>query len=162
MVDFQSHTLDNGLQVIAEVNPQAHSMAAGFFVQTGARDESDAEAGVSHFLEHMAFKGSATRTADDVNRALDAIGADHNAWTNEENTVFHAAVLPEFQTRTEAAVLRLLSEEYGADQVILKRTDFVGPRLSGSLARQSIWLIVVPSSPAGRGVTLAGRSVADR
>jgi preprotein translocase subunit SecF len=50
---------------------------------------------------------------------------------------------PEFQTRTETAVLKALSDAYGADQVILKRTDFVGPRLSGSLARQSIWLIVV-------------------
>jgi preprotein translocase subunit SecF len=50
---------------------------------------------------------------------------------------------PEFQTRTEAAVLKLLGDKYGADQVILKRTDFVGPRLSGSLARQSVWLILV-------------------
>jgi len=50
---------------------------------------------------------------------------------------------PEFQTRTEAAVLKFLGDKYGADQVILKRTDFVGPRLSGSLARQSIWLILV-------------------
>ncbi len=50
---------------------------------------------------------------------------------------------PEFQTRTEGAVLKLLGDKYGADQVILKRTDFVGPRLSGSLARQSVWLILV-------------------
>jgi preprotein translocase subunit SecF len=50
---------------------------------------------------------------------------------------------PGFQTRTETAVLKLLSDKYGADQVILKRTDFVGPRLSGSLARQSVWLILV-------------------
>ncbi|MCX7039386.1 MAG: protein translocase subunit SecF [Spirochaetes bacterium] len=50
---------------------------------------------------------------------------------------------PEFQNRTETAVLKLLGDKYGADQVILKRTDFVGPRLSGSLARQSVWLILV-------------------
>ncbi len=49
----------------------------------------------------------------------------------------------DFQTRTEASVMRLLADRYGADQVILKRTDFVGPRLAGLLGRQSIWLIVV-------------------
>ena len=52
--------------------------------------------GVTHFLEHMVFKGTERRTAFDVNRDFDRIGADYNAFTSEENTVFHAAVLPEY------------------------------------------------------------------
>ena len=58
MMNFQKTKLDNGLEIIAEINDQALSTAMGFFVRTGARDESDEIAGVSHFLEHMAFKGS--------------------------------------------------------------------------------------------------------
>src|SRR6202048_5242542 len=88
--------LDNGLQVIGETNPAARSVAIGFFVRTGARDETPEVSGVSHFLEHMMFKGTPRRTALDVNRDFDMIGANYNAFTSEENTVFHAAVLPEY------------------------------------------------------------------
>ena len=88
-------TLDNGLTVVAEVDGGAHSAACGFFVKTGARDEADEVMGVSHFLEHMMFKGTETRSADDINRAFDEIGARHNAYTTSEITVFHAQTLPE-------------------------------------------------------------------
>ena len=54
---FRSHTLDNGLEIVAECNDSSYSLGVGFFVRTGARDESDELAGVSHFLEHMVFKG---------------------------------------------------------------------------------------------------------
>jgi predicted Zn-dependent peptidase len=93
---FHSHTLPNGLQIIAETSPSARSVALGFFVRTGARDETPDISGVTHFLEHMVFKGTPRRTALDVNRDFDRIGADYNAFTSEENTVFHAAVLPEY------------------------------------------------------------------
>ncbi|QDS99384.1 M16 family metallopeptidase [Adhaeretor mobilis] len=97
---FQSHTLDNGLQIIAECNPAAHSLGMGFFVRTGSRDETDEVAGVSHFLEHMAFKGTPRRSADDVNREFDEIGAQNNAYTSEESTVYYASVLPEYQEQS--------------------------------------------------------------
>ena len=94
-MNFCNHTLKNGLHLVAECNDEAHSTALGFFVEAGARDETDAVAGVSHFLEHMAFKGTPTRSADDVNRRFDELGAHYNAGTSEENTVYYAAVLPE-------------------------------------------------------------------
>lgn len=94
---FRQHQLNNGLQIIAECNPAAYSTALGFFVETGSRDESDAVSGVSHFLEHMVFKGTPRRTAADVNRELDELGANSNAFTSEENTVYYASVLPEYQ-----------------------------------------------------------------
>jgi predicted Zn-dependent peptidase len=95
-VKFHEATLDNGLTVIAELNPSVHSVAAGFFVRTGARDESMDVNGVSHFLEHMAFKGNEKHSADDVNRIFDELGARYNASTSEEVTLFYAAVLPEY------------------------------------------------------------------
>ena len=93
--EFRQATLENGLTVIAETDPTAHTAAVGFFVKTGARDEPRELMGVSHFLEHMVFKGTERRTPDDVNRDFDRIGADHNAFTTGELTAFHAHVLPE-------------------------------------------------------------------
>lgn len=95
---FEKTTLANGLEIVAEIDHNAVSTAVGFFVQAGARDESAELAGVSHFLEHMAFKGTEERTADDINRLFDDIGAKYNAYTSEEQTVYHAAVLPEYLT----------------------------------------------------------------
>src|SRR5438477_7066761 len=93
---FHSQVLANGLQVIGETSPSARSVALGFFVRTGARDETPEVSGVSHFLEHMVFKGTPRRSALDVNRDFDRIGAHYNAFTSEENTVFYAAILPEY------------------------------------------------------------------
>ena len=93
--EVRTATLSNGLTILAEVDPAAHTAAAGFFVRTGARDEPSALMGVSHFLEHMMFKGSEKRGALQVNEDFDRIGASHNAFTSGEMTCFHAHVLPE-------------------------------------------------------------------
>jgi predicted Zn-dependent peptidase len=95
-VSFHHATLPNGLQVIAELDERTHSVAAGFFVKAGSRDEQNDVAGVSHFLEHMAFKGSERRDALAVNRDFDRLGVKHNAQTSEEDTVYHLACLPEY------------------------------------------------------------------
>jgi len=105
-MEFKTTTLSNGLTIIAEVNPSAKSMAAGFFAKTGSRDETDEISGVSHFLEHMMFKGTDRRSALEVNLEFDQLGASYNAFTSEENTVYYAGVLPEFQT----AMLDLLGD----------------------------------------------------
>ncbi|WP_152051688.1 M16 family metallopeptidase [Tautonia marina] len=93
---FYHETLPNGLQVILEQNERARSAAAGFFVRAGSRDETPELAGVSHFLEHMVFKGTARRDALAVNRDFDRIGARHNAQTSEEDTIYHVSCLPEY------------------------------------------------------------------
>ncbi len=98
-MQFRQHRLENGLEIIAECNPAVYSNAMAFFVNTGSRDESEELWGVSHFLEHMVFKGTPRRSAADVNRELDEIGSHSNAFTSEEQTVYYATVLPEFQAR---------------------------------------------------------------
>mgnify|MGYP000673696999 CR=1 FL=1 len=94
-VTFKQARLANGLTIIAEVDAAAHSAAIGYFVKTGARDEETPVMGVSHFLEHMMFKGTPTRTAEQINKDFDRIGARNNAYTSHEMTCFHATVLPE-------------------------------------------------------------------
>ena len=101
---FHYKQLPNGLDIVAEENPDSHSFAAGLFVKTGARDEDMPINGVSHFLEHMMFKGSQKYTWEDVNRIFDEIGARYNAFTSQEMTAYYANVLPEF---TEKAVEHL-------------------------------------------------------
>ncbi|MCS7194589.1 MAG: insulinase family protein [Meiothermus sp.] len=95
-LEFKEAVLPNGLTVIAEANPEARSVALGYFCKTGSRDEPPEMAGVSHFLEHMLFKGSERRGALEVNLEFDRMGAQYNAFTSEENTVYYGAVLPEF------------------------------------------------------------------
>jgi predicted Zn-dependent peptidase len=94
-VTFRHATLDNGLTILAETDDAAHTAAAGFFVKTGARDERTELMGVSHFLEHLMFKGSERRSAAQLNRDFDRLGARSNAYTSAELTCFHAGVLPE-------------------------------------------------------------------
>jgi predicted Zn-dependent peptidase len=102
----RSARLPNGLEIQAEIDATAHTSALGFFVKTGARDEPTELMGVSHFLEHMMFKGSDKRRAEDVNRDFDELGAAQNAFTTGELTAYHAHVLPE---RTHEA-LEILSD----------------------------------------------------
>lgn len=92
---FDNLKLANGLQVIGEYNPFVQSVAMGFFVNTGSRDEVAEISGVSHFLEHMMFKGTDSRSAEDINQDFDRIGALYNAYTNKEHTVYYGAVLKE-------------------------------------------------------------------
>jgi predicted Zn-dependent peptidase len=128
-VKFYETRLSNGLEIVAEHNPDAYAAAFGFFVKTGSRDESADVWGVSHFLEHMVFKGTATRSAADVNRELDAIGSKSNAYTSEEQTVYYAAVLPEYQQKVVELLCDMMRPALRQDdfdvekQVILKEIN---------------------------------------
>ena len=77
-MQFRHEQLPNGLDIVAEVSEAAHSASLGFFVKTGARDEHESISGVSHFLEHMVFKGTDTLSAEDINLRFDSMGASSN------------------------------------------------------------------------------------
>ncbi|HEY4264869.1 MAG TPA: pitrilysin family protein [Micropepsaceae bacterium] len=85
--------LPSGLIVATDPMPHLMSAALGVWVNCGARHETPAESGLSHMLEHMAFKGTATRTAKDIATEIEAVGGDINAYTSREQTAFHARVL---------------------------------------------------------------------
>jgi predicted Zn-dependent peptidase len=92
-VHYDLTTLPNGLRVITETMPSLRSVAMGCWVDTGTRDENGNEAGVSHFLEHLLFKGSETLSARQVSETFDAIGAESNAFTSKEATCYWARLL---------------------------------------------------------------------
>ena len=120
-MEFHSHRLENGLDIIAETNDDAHSMSVAFLVRTGSRDEADDVAGVSHFLEHMCFKGTPRRSADDVNREFDEIGAHYNAFTSEECTAYYASVLPEYQEASVDILADILRPSLRPDDFVMEK-----------------------------------------
>ncbi len=121
---FLHERLPNGLDVIAEVGDAAVSTSVGFFVATGSRDESDAVWGVSHFLEHMVFKGTPEIPGDEINRRFDAMGAGVNAFTSEEDTVYYASVLPERQGEAVDLLARMMrpalrTEDFDTEKLVI-------------------------------------------
>src|ERR671923_1728703 len=92
---IRRQVLPNGLTVITEEMQHIRSVAIGIWIKTGSRHE-DAEAnGISHFLEHMVFKGTTTRTAEDIARQVDSIGGNMDAFTAKECICFNIKVLDE-------------------------------------------------------------------
>jgi predicted Zn-dependent peptidase len=86
-------TLVNGVRLVSQTMPHTRSVSMGVWVNVGARDETDAENGLSHFIEHMIFKGTRQRSAFQIAKEFDAIGGHTNAFTSMEHTCYHAKVL---------------------------------------------------------------------
>ena len=93
LLTVETVSLDCGITVVAERMPEVRSVAVGFWVGTGSRDEDDAVAGASHFLEHLLFKGTDTRSARQIAEAVDEVGGDINAFTTKEYTAFYVRLL---------------------------------------------------------------------
>lgn len=97
---FYTHRLNNGLQIVGQPMPDFESVAVSYYVHTGSRDEKDPTiAGVSHFLEHMVFKGTKSLDWQEITLAFNKIGAELNAFTSHESTVYYARVLGEYLDR---------------------------------------------------------------
>jgi predicted Zn-dependent peptidase len=93
--DIERQTLPNGVRVITERMPQVRSVSVGVWVGTGSREEEAHEAGISHFVEHMVFKGTKRRSAEDIARAVDSIGGGLDAFTSKEVVSYNVKVLDE-------------------------------------------------------------------
>jgi predicted Zn-dependent peptidase len=87
--------LDNGLRLITETMPHVRSVTIGVWLMRGSRHESDDRGGIAHFVEHMLFKGTATRTAEDIAQAIDSIGGQLDAFTAKEYASYYIKVLDE-------------------------------------------------------------------
>jgi len=90
---YQKTVLRNGIRVVTEKIPFAHSVSTGIWVNIGSRDEGPVERGITHFIEHMLFKGTKRRSALDIAKEFDAVGGFANAFTSKEHVCFHAKVL---------------------------------------------------------------------
>jgi predicted Zn-dependent peptidase len=92
---IRTTTLDSGIRLVTEPMPDVASLSVGVWIGTGSRDETPEQAGVSHFLEHLLFKGTPSRTAREIAEEVDAVGGDMNAYTTKEYTTFYVRALAE-------------------------------------------------------------------
>ena len=159
-------TLPNGLSIVAELHPAMKSTAIGFYVRAGSRDESDALWGVSHFLEHMAFKGRGELDGDELNRRFDDIGAHYNASTSEEVTTYYAAVLPEYLPEAMKLLATLLRPDLRPDdfetekQVIIEEIGMYDDA-PGFLAYENLMATHFAAHPLGRSILGTPESIRD-
>ena len=122
---FYDHRLSNGLQIVGQPMPDFESAAVSFYVRTGSRDEPDLSiAGVSHFLEHMVFKGTKTLDWQEITLEFNKIGAEINAFTSHESTVYYARVLGEYLERavellSDMMYPRLVESDFETEKKLL-------------------------------------------
>lgn len=129
---YRKIVLDNGLRVVTERMPALKSVSVGVWVNVGSRDEEAGEEGFSHFIEHMVFKGTATRSAARISHEIDALGGEMNAFTTRETTTFYVKLLDE-QLKPGLALLadlfhnsRYPTKEMGKEkQVVLEEMRMV-------------------------------------
>lgn len=155
----QETTLANGLRVITAEMPHTRSATISLYVGAGSRYEPDEEAGLSHFLEHMLFKGASRRpTARDVSQAIESVGGAHNAATDRELTVYYARV-PHTAAAMTIDVLSDMVREPVMDPAELEKERYVileelagvedsPAELAGILVDETLW----PHQPLGRNV----------
>ncbi|WP_062105030.1 M16 family metallopeptidase [Bacillus niameyensis] len=105
---MKKYTCQNGVRVVLETIPTVRSVAIGIWVGVGSRDENEQNNGISHFLEHMFFKGTQSRSAKDIAEAFDSIGGQVNAFTSKEYTCYYAKVLDDHASHA----LEILSDMF--------------------------------------------------
>src|SRR5450755_631453 len=91
--DIETTKLPNGVRIITEVMPHVRSISVGIWIGTGSRRENSEQNGISHFIEHMLFKGTTSRSAEDIARSVDSIGGNLDAFTAKELVCFNTKVL---------------------------------------------------------------------
>ena len=116
------HTLSNGLRVVMEPIPFVRSVSFGLWVKTGSRDESKQNNGISHFLEHMMFKGTEKRTALDIADTMDAVGGQLNAFTSKEHTCYFTRTLDtHFDVAMDVIADMFFNSKYDQDEIDKER-----------------------------------------
>ena len=122
---FQKTTLSNGLRVITETIPSVRSISVGVWVFTGSRDESEELAGISHFIEHMVFKGTKKRRMHQIANRLESVGGYLNAFTSKEYTCYFARALDEHLERAIDVVCDLVLQPTIPEKELVREKDVV-------------------------------------
>src|SRR6266511_5729166 len=163
---YQRTVLPNGLRILTSSMPHTHSVSVSLYVGAGSRYERDAEAGVSHFVEHLLFKGTEKRpTAQEVAEAIDGVGGVLNGGTDREYTVYYIKVARPHMDLALDVLLELvrhpMMDPYEMEkerQVIMEELEMVAdspPQLVDLLLDSLMW----PDNPLGRDVAGTNESV---
>ena len=165
---YQKTTLDNGLRIITAAMPHTRSVCIGIFVGVGSRYESESQAGISHFIEHLCFRGTSKRaTAREISEAIEGVGGILNGGTDKELTVYWCKVAqPFFPLAVEVLADMLLHSKFDPQdiekecQVIIEEIHMSKdspPQQVDMLIDELLW----PEHPLGRDIAGSRESVAD-
>jgi predicted Zn-dependent peptidase len=152
------HVFENGLTLLVEPLAQVHSVAIGVFVRRGSRHEGDAERGLAHFIEHLVFKGTASRSAEQIAMDVDAMGGHMDAFTSKEYAAFHLRVLDTHVNKSAEILADILvhprfdkSDLAKEKTVILEEfamVDDTPDDILGEMFAEKLW----PDHPIGRPI----------
>ncbi len=156
MQNYLLTTLDGGARVITEPLGSVRSVAIGFWIGTGSRDESDAQAGLTHFLEHLLFKGTQSYSAVEIAEVFDAFGGELNAATARDYTVVYARVLDEhlgtaLDVMTDMVFIPSLTDLDAEREVVLEEIAMIDDTPQ-ELIHDMITRAVFGDHPLGRSV----------
>jgi predicted Zn-dependent peptidase len=157
-MSFQNSKLTNGINVVTFNMPYVNSVSINIIVKVGSRYESEQESGISHFLEHMAFKGTKTRSAEKIAEEFDMIGGYFNAYTSREQTVYYSKVLNEnFDKAIE--ILADILQNSVFDQVdIDKELNIIMQEMAGvndnpdDLVYEKFYSLAFPNQSIGKSI----------
>ncbi len=164
---YQEHKLENGLRILMVPLPNFQSVSMGIFVGVGSRYESTAQAGMSHFIEHMLFKGTQKRpTARLIAEAIEGVGGVSNAYTSQENTVYYAKVAaPQIDTAIDVLV-DLIRNPLFVSAEIEKERLIIGEEINMVYDIPDSWVNVLidqvmwPRHPLGQNIAGTHQSLA--
>ncbi len=122
---FKKTTLINGIRIVTETLQHSKVVSVGVWIDVGSRDEHDLNSGSAHFLEHMLFKGTRSRSAQEIAREFDVLGGSANAFTTRENTCLHATVLDSNLSKLVELFADLLSNSLFADEEIERERQVI-------------------------------------
>ncbi|AAU03692.1 M16 family metallopeptidase [Rickettsia typhi] len=156
--NFNISKLKNGLTILTYNMPYVHSVAINLIAKVGARYENEEEEGISHFLEHMAFKGTKTRTAQQIAEEFDSIGGYFNAYTGYENTVYYVRVLSENCHKALNILADIIQNSIFADEEISKEYQIIMQEIAhhhdnpDDLIYETFYNTVYKDQPLGKSI----------
>lgn len=154
---IQSKT-SNGINVVTYSIEHVNSVAINIIVKVGSRSESEDEAGISHFLEHMAFKGTSTRTAKDIAIEFDMIGGHFNAYTSRENTVYYTKILNKHTKQAMTILADILQDSVFNEEEIAKEFNVISQEIAevkdnpDDTVYEKFYSLAYPNQPLGRSI----------
>ena len=162
---IRADVLGDGLRFVSESMADVHSVAIGFWVGTGSRDEPEEQSGASHFLEHLLFKGTPSRSAADIAEAVDEVGGDCNAFTTKEYTSFYIRLLAEHVDLGIDILSEILAdpalrpEDVDAERTVILDEILMHADEPADLAAERWAAALYPGHPLGRDALGTAASV---
>jgi predicted Zn-dependent peptidase len=155
---IETHICRNGVRIVHEKMPHVRSVALGIWVGAGSGDEKESEAGIAHFIEHMLFKGTPSRSARTIAEEFDRIGGDVNAFTSKEMTCYYTTVLGHQAPRALSILTDMFFNSTFDEAEIAKEKSIVLDEIAAvedapdDDVDERLWTVMYPEQPMGKPV----------